>query len=172
MMSSVFADGRLTVGPLTVRCALGREGVCDGGAKREGDGRTPAGVWPIRRLLWRPDRGPAPASRVPAQPIGPEDGWCDDPRDAAYNRPVSLPYPTSAEPLWREDRLYDLIVVLGHNDDPVVPGAGSAIFMHVARPDYSPTDGCIALARVDLDALVSRLAPGDCVQVLRRGANG
>ena len=170
MISSVFADGRMVIGSLTVRCALGREGICDARAKREGDGRTPAGVWPVRSLLWRPDRGPVPASRVPVRPIDPEDGWCDDPGDAAYNRPVRLPHRAGAERLWRQDDLYDLVVVLGHNDNPVVPGAGSAIFMHVAAPGYSPTEGCMALARDDLAAFVCGLAPGDSVHVLQSAA--
>jgi L,D-peptidoglycan transpeptidase YkuD (ErfK/YbiS/YcfS/YnhG family) len=178
MMISVFADGRLrlaggmrleggpTVADREMRCALGRAGACPPAGKREGDGGTPAGLWPVRRLLWRPDRLPAPASRLPARVIEPEDGWCDAPLDPAYNHPVRLPYPASAERMWREDGLYDLVVVLGYNDAPVVPGAGSAIFMHVARPEYAPTEGCIALALEDLVELVARVAPGDAVRVV------
>jgi L,D-peptidoglycan transpeptidase YkuD (ErfK/YbiS/YcfS/YnhG family) len=104
----------------------------------------------MRQLLYRPDRGSVPHTALPVKPIAPDDGWCDAPGDRAYNRPVHLPYPASAEQLWREDHLYDLVVVLGYNDDPVVPGQGSAIFLHLARPDFAPTEGCVALSRDDL----------------------
>ena len=159
------ADGKLSLGDQRVRCALGPAGVVAAAAKREGDGASPAGVWPIREVIYRPDRGPPPASAVRVRAMGRHDGWCDDPADAAYNRPVRLPYPARAEALWREDAIYDLIVVLGHNDDPVVPGAGSAIFLHVARPDYSPTQGCVAIARGDLEDLLAIATPGDAVEI-------
>ncbi|MDE2227613.1 MAG: L,D-transpeptidase family protein [Alphaproteobacteria bacterium] len=132
-----------------MRCALGRAGIRVG--KTEGDGTTPAGAFVMRRALYRADRGaPPPTTRLPVTPIVAADGWCDDPAAAAYNRPVTLPYRARAEPLWRADRLYDLVVVLGYNDDPVIAGAGSAIFLHVASPDYAPTEGCVALAPDDL----------------------
>jgi L,D-peptidoglycan transpeptidase YkuD (ErfK/YbiS/YcfS/YnhG family) len=165
MMFSVSADGWLSLAGRDVRCALGRAGVRTAADKREGDGATPAGLWPLRSVLWRPDRLTAPSSRLPVWAIQPDDGWCDGPLDPAYNRPVRLPYGASAERLWREDGVYDLVVLLGYNDTPVVPGAGSAIFMHVARPDYAATEGCIALALEDLVELVSRAAPGDAVRV-------
>jgi L,D-peptidoglycan transpeptidase YkuD (ErfK/YbiS/YcfS/YnhG family) len=170
MMFSVSADGRLSLAGRDRRCALGRGGVRFD--KREGDSATPAGVWPLRTMLWRPDRLSVPSSRLPARAIGPDDGWCDAPLDPAYNRPVRLPYPASAERMWREDGVYDLVVVLGYNDAPVVHGAGSAIFMHVARSDYAATEGCIALALEDLVELVSRAAPGDAVRVAVRGEAG
>lgn len=131
-----------------LRCALGKGGVR--ATKREGDGATPAGAFVMRRLLYRADRGAAPTARLPTAPIAADDGWCDDPTDAAYNRAVKLPYRARAERLWRDDRLYDLLVVLGYNDQPAIAGAGSAIFLHVAAADYAPTEGCIALAPEDL----------------------
>ncbi|MDE2007139.1 MAG: hypothetical protein KGI51_11270, partial [Rhodospirillales bacterium] len=102
------------------------------------------------RVLYRADRLAAPACAVPIEPIAPDDGWCDDPAHADYNRMVRLPHPASTEELWRADAVYDLIGVLGWNDAPVARGRGSAIFLHVARPDYAPTAGCIALALADL----------------------
>jgi L,D-peptidoglycan transpeptidase YkuD (ErfK/YbiS/YcfS/YnhG family) len=135
------------------RCALGRSGAR--AVKREGDGATPLGVVAMRRLLYRPDRENPPATGLQVQPIGPLDGWCDAPADPAYNRPVPLPYKASAERLWREDGIYDLIVPLGYNDDPVVPGRGSAIFLHLARAGYGPTEGCVALAHDDLIAVLA-----------------
>lgn len=144
-------------------CAVGRGAV---GEKRgEGDGITPVGRWPLRRVLYRADRLAAPETALDCAPIAPDDGWCDDPADAAYNRPVRLPYPASHEKLTREDHLYDVVVVLGHNDDPVVAGAGSAIFLHVARDDYGPTEGCVALALADLLEVLREASPGSAVQV-------
>jgi L,D-peptidoglycan transpeptidase YkuD (ErfK/YbiS/YcfS/YnhG family) len=128
--------------------------------KREGDGATPIGCWRLRRVLFRPDRLAPPRTILPVQALDPTDGWCDDPADPAYNRPVTLPHPASAEALWRGAGLYDVIVVLGHNDDPPVPGAGSAIFLHVARPDRGPTLGCVGLALPDLLALLAALPQG------------
>ena len=159
------ANGTLFLGEGEVRCALGRGGVVAAADKREGDGATPLGDWPLRGVLYRADKHPPPATRLPLQPIGPDDGWCDAPEDPAYNRPVRLPYGASAERLCRDDELYDRVVVLGHNDDPPVAGLGSCIFLHVARPDFSPTEGCVALARADLDRLLAVAAPGDVLRV-------
>lgn len=160
----VFADGRLVWPGGAVRAALGRGGVRTD--KREGDGATPVGCFALRRVLYRPDRLSAPATALPVAALEPDDGWCDDPGHPAYNRPVRRPFPVSHEAMWRDDGLYDVVVVLGHNDDPVVPGAGSAVFLHVARPDYAPTAGCVALALADLLRLLADCAPGDrlCVR--------
>jgi L,D-peptidoglycan transpeptidase YkuD (ErfK/YbiS/YcfS/YnhG family) len=144
----VSADGELRFGSRTFRCALGRGGVTRD--KREGDGATPAGLFPLRRVLFRPDRVNAPRCVLPVAPIAREDGWCDDPANAAYNRQVRLPFGGRHEILWRDDGVYDLIVIIGHNDDPPIAGKGSAIFVHVARPDFAPTEGCVALAMPDL----------------------
>lgn len=144
----VGADGWASLNGRKLRCALGRAGIS--AQKREGDGATPAGSFVLRRLLYRADRIARPATGLTTQAIAEQDGWCDDPADPAYNRPVRLPYKARAETLWRDDALYDLVVPLGYNDDPVVPGKGSAIFLHVAAPRYAPTEGCVALSRADL----------------------
>ena len=159
----VSAAGEARWRELRFRCALGKGGLKRN--KREGDGATPIGAWPMRRLLYRADRMTAPATRLPSSPIAPQDGWCDDPTDPAYNRPVRLPFGGRHERLWREDEIYDLLVVLGHNDDPVVAGLGSAIFLHVARGDYRPTEGCVALVHADLARVLVEAAPGDRVVV-------
>ena len=163
--ATVHPEGLLRFGEAQWRCALGRAGVRT--QKREGDGATPSGLLTLRRVLYRADRVPTPETAAPVEPIAPNDGWCDDPADACYNRAVSLPYQGSHEVLWRFDGLYDLVGVLGGNDEPVRPGAGSAIFLHVARPDYAPTQGCVALALADVTALLAAgvtalrvLAPG------------
>jgi len=118
--------------------------------KQEGDGATPAGLLPVRRVLYRADRVPPPDCAVPVEPIAPNDGWCDDPVHPDYNRAIRLPHSAHHEELWRADGLYDIIGALGWNDGSVQRGRGSAIFLHVAGPEYAPTDGCIALATGDL----------------------
>ncbi|MDJ0981333.1 MAG: hypothetical protein QNI94_06905, partial [Kiloniellales bacterium] len=115
-------EWRARFGEAVFRCALGPGGCRRD--KREGDGATPIGSWPMRRVLFRPDRMAAPVTALPVAPLDPKDGWCDDPEDPLYNQPVTLPYGASHEVLWREDEIYDVIVILGHNDDPPVPGAG------------------------------------------------
>jgi L,D-peptidoglycan transpeptidase YkuD (ErfK/YbiS/YcfS/YnhG family) len=151
----VRPEGRLVLGGLVLRCALGKGGIRTVAEKREGDGATPAARMPLRRVLFRADRGPPPRCAVPVEPIAPEDGWCDDPGHRAYNRPVRLPFDASHERLWREDPLYDIVGVLGWNDDPVERGRGSAIFLHLARPDFAPTEGCVALDARDLRAVLA-----------------
>ena len=159
--------GRLTWTDGTERhaapCALGRSGVR--ADKREGDGATPVGAFALRRVLYRADRGPAPATGLAVTALKPDDGWCDAPEDPAYNRPVRLPFAASHEALWRDDALYDIIVVLGHNDEPAVPGLGSAVFLHVADPAYGPTAGCVTLAEPDLRRLLAACRPGDRLSI-------
>ena len=155
--------GVVVLGPLVLACALGRSGRRV--LKREGDGATPVGGWPVREVFYRADRVQRPRSRLKVTAIRPRDGWCDAPGDRNYNRPVALPYPASAESLWRPDRLYDLVVVLGYNDRPRVRGRGSAVFLHLAGDDLAPTAGCVALRRRDALRLIQRLAPGDCLRV-------
>lgn len=167
MQLNAFSDGRFVSDLGAIRCALGRGGVIEADRKREGDGATPLGTWSLRRVLWRPDRLESPATVLPAEPIRPDDGWCDDPADPAYNRPVTHPYPASAERMWRDDELYDVVVVLAHNDDPPVPGLGSAIFLHCAKPGWPTTEGCVALRREDLLAVLAQARPGDALTVSR-----
>ncbi|MEQ8282299.1 MAG: L,D-transpeptidase family protein [Parvibaculum sp.] len=158
--------GRLTVAELEFVCALGRAGLVND--KHEGDGGTPIGIFPLRQLRYRADRLQAPATALPAYPTTREDGWCDAPRDAAYNRLVRLPYPSSAETMWRDDHLYDLVVVLGHNDDPPRPGAGSAIFFHLANEKdgiLQPTEGCVALRLPDMLKVLSRCTPQTMMRI-------
>ncbi len=154
-MEAVVTGGLIRLNDRAWRCCVGRGGVRP--HKQEGDGATPAGLLPLRRVLFRADRRAAPRTTVPVEPIAPDDGWCDDPADRRYNRPVRLPCEARHEALWRDDGLYDIVGVLGWNDAPVERGRGSAIFLHVARADYAPTEGCIALAAEDLAALLAGL---------------
>lgn len=149
------------------RCALGRNGVVPAESKREGDGSTPLGDWPMRKVFWRPDRMEKPVTQLPVIALRPDMGWCDDPAHPDYNRPVVLPFPASHENLWREDQVYDLIVVLGYNDDPVIAGKGSAIFLHLAREDLGPTEGCLACSSDDLLGLLRVATAGDVLRISR-----
>ncbi len=154
----VSADSVCRMSARRYRCALGSGGVVM--EKHEGDGGTPAGSWPLRRVLFRPDRAEAPRCALPVAALAPEDGWCDDPSHPAYNRPVTLPFAASHEAMWRDDHLYDLVVVVGHNDDPPLPGAGSAIFLHLARQGHwGPTAGCVAFTRDDLLEILGAIGP-------------
>jgi L,D-peptidoglycan transpeptidase YkuD (ErfK/YbiS/YcfS/YnhG family) len=135
--------GTVVARGLRAKAALGRAG--SSRHKREGDGRTPAGRFRLVAVLYRPDRVPRPRTALPVAAIHPDLGWCDDPADRNYNRPVRLPYAGRHERLWRSDRLYDVVVVLDFNLARPRPGAGSAIFLHVAGPDFAPTEGCVAV---------------------------
>jgi len=159
-----YRDGRLNWTGGSAAAAVGRAGVRPN--KHEGDGATPAGIYPLVSILYRPDRiTPPPLSGLQVKPLAPNDGWVDEPGDANYNRPVSLPYPASAEEMWREDALYDALVVIGYNIEPVIPGAGSAIFLHVAAPDFAPTAGCIAVEKEILLGLLPLLGPGSKITI-------
>jgi L,D-peptidoglycan transpeptidase YkuD (ErfK/YbiS/YcfS/YnhG family) len=159
-----YRDGRLRWSGGSAVAAVGRSGVRVD--KREGDGATPAGVYPLLSIYYRPDRiTPPPLSQLPVNALAPDDGWVDDPGDANYNRLVTLPYPASAERMWRDDGLYDALVVIGYNMDPVLPGAGSAIFLHIATPDFAPTAGCVAVSRNVLLGVLPLLGPGSQITI-------
>lgn len=159
----VDPTGWLLCGKERIRCALGRNGVQ--AAKCEGDGATPAGRFPVRWLYYRPDRLSPPKTELPSSPMRQADGWCDAPGDPSYNRLVRLPHQGSAEVLWREDHLYDIIVVIGFNDDPPQPGLGSAIFLHLASQDYRPTEGCVAISQPDAIAILRNLGPTSTISI-------
>jgi len=163
----VHPDGRVELRGRVWRCALGRAGVRE--FKVEGDGATPAGVLALRRVLYRADRVAIPRAAVGREPIGEQDGWCDESGHADYNRQIRLPHPARHEELWRRDGLYDVVGVLGYNDAPVVRERGSAIFLHVARGDYAPTEGCVALALADVLALLEAGVTAFNVLAMGRG---
>jgi len=156
--------GWAALGDRRWRCTVGAGGVRED--KVEGDAATPAGMFPLRRIYFRNDRLVLPKVGLPARPINEHDGWCDDPRSSTYNRLVHIPNEWSHEKMWRDDGLYDLVVVVGYNDDPPEGEWGSAIFLHVARADYAPTRGCVALARDDLLELVTLIGPETRLNVL------
>jgi L,D-peptidoglycan transpeptidase YkuD (ErfK/YbiS/YcfS/YnhG family) len=151
------SKGILIAGAATLPVALGRGGIKAN--KREGDGGTPRGTFRLRRLWWRVDRAIRPRTQLPVLPIRADDGWCEDPRDRHYNQSVKVPKGSNADRLWRADGLYDFIIELDHNTRPRVAGRGSAVFVHVARPGFAPTAGCVALTAPSLRRLIARVGP-------------
>lgn len=157
--------GVVRVGSSTLPCALGRSGIRRVG-KREGDGATPAGDLALVAVLYRRDRVPRPVTALSVRSIGRNDGWCDDPADRRYNRPVPLPHPARCERLWRDDRLYDIVVVLDWNLSRRRPGRGSAIFLHLARPGFAPTEGCVAVTLPAMRRLLAAAGRGAVLRVV------
>jgi L,D-peptidoglycan transpeptidase YkuD (ErfK/YbiS/YcfS/YnhG family) len=163
LVTNTSAGARLLLGGKEYAAAIGRGGIAV--KNGEGDGITPVGTFPVRQVFFRADRVPTPKTKLSLTEISRDDGWCDAPGDPNYNQFVTHPYRASAERLWRDDHLYDVVVVLGYNEDPVVPGKGSAIFLHVAAPDYATTEGCVALKVEDLLAVLEKLSPGDTITI-------
>lgn len=165
----VYADpcdrqkGWLVAGPLRFRVSLGRTGITRN--KREGDGATPAGRWRLVQAFARPDGFRFGANGLPVRPIRRDDGWCDDMQSPRYNRPVRLPCSASHEEMWRKDRLYDVVIETDWNRRPAIRGRGSAIFIHLRRPDGGPTAGCIALSPRDMRILWPMLGRDTLIHV-------
>lgn len=157
--------GQLQLGRLAFRCALGASGISP--FKREGDGHTPRAVIEVLYGFFRPDSKMNWRTRLPMRPISACAGWCDAPGDRNYNRQVRIPYPASHERMMRDDELYDVCIVLDWNIRQRRRGRGSAIFMHLARPGYLPTEGCIALSRRDMWRLLPHLEAGMRIEVTR-----
>ena len=142
--------GKLSIGKYIFDCTLGAHGLIAEAQKVEGDKKTPLGEYPLRYLLYRADRRTAPPTDLPLKILTPQTGWCEDPAHPDYNREITLPHAAVCDKMTRDDHLYDYTVVLGHNDSPPIAGKGSAIFMHLARHDFTPTAGCIGLKEADL----------------------
>ena len=149
----------------TLPCAIGRTGTVM--IKREGDGATPIGAMALLGGRKRRDRVRAGPLAFPLGPIAPDDGWCDALGDRNYNRPVTRPYGASHEAMWRDDRLYDVVLVMDHNVTRRMTRGGSAIFFHQARPGFPSTEGCVAVSPRDMAWLLRILRPGDVVEVRR-----
>ena len=147
--------GVLLAGHLAIPVALGRGGILTN--KREGDGATPRGRFRLVRLWWRADRSPRPATTLPSRRIGPQDAWCEDPSGRRYNRHVLVPADGAGDRLRRADHLYDFIIEISHNARPRVTRRGSAVFIHVARPDLGPSAGCVTMPKARLRGLLRKL---------------
>lgn len=155
--------GVLLAGGRAIPVALGRAGIR--ADKREGDGATPAGHFRPVQLWWRADRMPHPLTPLPVRRIARDVAWSEDPRDRRYNRPFRRTGNEPGDRLWRDDHLYDLIIEIDHNVRPRMAGRGSAVFLHLMRPDSGPTAGCVAIGMRDLKRLLVRLGPKTRIHV-------
>jgi L,D-peptidoglycan transpeptidase YkuD (ErfK/YbiS/YcfS/YnhG family) len=149
--------GWLTANGLTIAVALGRGGIRAN--KREGDGGTPRGVFRPLRLWWRADRAPRPSTGLPLRIIGPNDAWCEDPTSRHYNRPIRRGRDQNGDRLRRDDHLYDFIIEIDHNTRPRTAWRGSAVFLHLARDNFGPTAGCVAMTKPAMLRLLARIGP-------------
>lgn len=156
--------GLLKIGPYAFPCTLGGGGVTHD--KTEGDKKTPLGRFSLRQLFFRADRLPAPDTGLPLIPLTQNTGWCEDPAHPDYNRCIALPHPAATDHMTRDDALYDLVVIVGYNDDPPIPGKGSAIFIHLARPEFTPTAGCIGLKYDDFLLVLKFCTPETAINIL------
>ncbi len=163
MADLVVSGNQLSFAGKTYRCAVGKGGFSAG--KKEGDGCTPLGKFLLRECWYRADRMDTPQTKLLLKIIHENDGWCDDPKSPDYNKHVTLPFSASHERLWRQDHAYDLIIPLGYNDAPAVPGKGSAIFLHIMHDDGGPTEGCVALAKNDLLAVLPKVQTGTSIEI-------
>ena len=157
------ALGVLRVGPHAIPVALGRGGIRAN--KFEGDGATPRGRFHLARIWWRADRAPRPSTLLRTRPIRSDDGWCEDPSNRNYNRAVQLPPSDGTDRLWRVDHLYDFLIELDHNTRPRIARRGSAVFIHVARADLSPTAGCVALPAPVLRRLLAQITRNAVIEI-------
>ena len=137
------------------RCALGKAGI--GEKKREGDNVTPTGTFKIVKIYYRSDRIKKISSKFRAIEITKNMGWCDDPNSKNYNQLINLPSRYGHEKLFKKNNIYDIIVILNYNMKPVIKNKGSAIFIHVAKKNYQPTQGCVALKKNDLLKILSKV---------------
>jgi L,D-peptidoglycan transpeptidase YkuD (ErfK/YbiS/YcfS/YnhG family) len=166
MHDKIFVSGNtLTFRGEIFQCAVGKEGFAKD--KREGDHKTPLGIFKLRECWYRADKIAKPQTLLSLREILEDDGWCDDPQSPHYNLHVKLPFHGSHEKLWRDDNQYDIVIPLGYNDFNPTPGAGSAIFIHCSKRDYSGTEGCVALAREDLLSIMPHLGITTHIEITR-----
>ena len=152
-VKTTIFSGVLTAGSVTIRCSIGRTGAS--WLKKEGDGRTPKGRFRLLDGYYRPGSF---RNQRGFRPIRPNSGWCDDPRNPNYNQPVKLPIAASHENLWRDDGVYDVILILDYNIYPRIRDRGSAIFFHLARQGFEATEGCVAIPADAMRKLLPRLS--------------
>lgn len=155
-MNIIVRKNKLEFAGKTYDCAIGKNGFSDD--KKEGDLCTPIGEFELRKIFYRADKNDDISSALPLQKTQPDDGWCDAAEHPQYNQLVKIPFDASHEKMWRDDDLYDVVVMIGCNDSPPVPHKGSAIFMHIAKPNYEGTEGCVALKKDDLLEVLARVS--------------
>ena len=162
-MKLVVKNGFLINQNQKFKCSIGYNGLTKN--KLEGDGCTPIGIFNISKILYRPDKISNFKFNLESEAIKKNDGWCDDINSEFYNQKIRFPFIQSAEHLYRDDDLYDLICVINYNLNPIKKGKGSAIFLHVAKEDYSPTHGCVAIKKEELFKICLELETGSIIVI-------
>ena len=145
----------LYLGKYKLRCAIGKRGITY--KKKEGDQKTPKGTFSFKSIFYRKDRMRNLKNKIKNKIITKNMGWCDDSNSKYYNKLIKLPFKKKAEKMWLEDRIYDVLVVIDYNIKPVIKNKGSAIFLHIAKKNYPPTKGCIAINKKDILFLINKI---------------
>ena len=138
-----------------IKCSIGKRGITV--KKIEGDNKTPAGTFRFKSIFYRKDRVPKIKTSLQKIVITKKMGWCDDVNSNFYNKLIKFPFNKSAEKFWIKDNIYDVIIILNYNMNPILKNKGSAVFLHVARKNYTPTKGCIAISKKDMYFLISKI---------------
>ena len=162
-MELLVKDNHLFIKEEKLQCAIGLNGLTEN--KREGDLSTPVGTFRFDRIYYRADRLGNLKFIMNSSIINKHDGWCDDQKSDLYNQHIQFPFQGSAEHLYRDDHIYDIICVLNYNTSPIIPGRGSAIFLHIANPDFSGTEGCIAIEREALINTSTNLTADSTIRI-------
>ena len=147
-----------------VKCSIGKRGINI--KKKEGDSITPRGTFKIKQIFYRKDRVKKLKSKLNKKVIDKKMGWCDDSRSNKYNKLVKIPYEYNYEKLYKTNNTYDIILVLNYNMSPIRKHKGSAIFIHVAKKNYSNTKGCVAIKKNDMIKLVSQINKNTKVKII------
>ena len=138
-----------------IKCSIGKNGITKN--KQEGDLKTPSGTFKLKKIFYRKDRIKFIKTALKKNYIKKNIGWCDDPTSKYYNKEIKFPFNGSAEKLWRKDNIYDLIIVLNYNFNPIIKNKGSAIFLHICKKNYAPTTGCVAINKKDMMNLLIKI---------------
>ena len=163
--SLTSTSGTVAIGDKIFECVLGKSGLIDTADKREGDMKTPIGEFPLRKVFYRSDRVEKPETIMEINDLTSDIAWCDDPEHKDYNKQITTDHPTVEEGWVRREHLFEYIIVIGHNDDPPIPGHGSCIFIHLARPEFTPTAGCVGLKREDMLELLKLCTANSIIKI-------
>ena len=162
-MIIVKKSGYLKYNNFKFRCALGKGGIKQ--KEKEGDFITPKGKFKLIKIYYRSDRVKKINSPLKKIKISKNMGWCDDVSSKHYNRLIKINKKISHEKLYRNDNVYDILVVLNYNLNPIIRGKGSAIFLHVTKKKYKKTQGCIALKKKELLFLISKIKKNTQIRI-------
>tara|TARA_B100001029_G_C15049253_1_gene449480 strand:+ start:482 stop:973 length:492 start_codon:yes stop_codon:yes gene_type:complete len=163
-MHILLKNRKLCFDNYRLKCSIGKRGITN--KKREGDKKTPKGVFKFKKVLYRKDRISGLETKLKLIPIKQNMGWCDDINSKFYNKLIRFPSNKSSERLFRKDNIYNIIIVIDFNMSPIIKGKGSAIFIHLATKNYKPTQGCIALNIKDIRLLLKKISKKDKIKII------